>query len=87
MGVMSSCTPGRMVTLRFRPKYSQDRFHDRANTQVSLVVCPVKWTKSHLLKYCRREHPNQTVRILGWGPSYWPGDDRVLWIVDITAPL
>jgi hypothetical protein len=70
---MSGCTHGRMVTLRFR-------FRDTKAARAHQIVCPMRWSKSDLLKYCRGEHPEETVVILDWGPAYGPWDERALWI-------
>ncbi len=64
-----------MVTLRFR-----ERKHG-APYMTAIVVCPVHWSKSRLLAYCRSEHPTMTVTIQAWEDGHWPWDERAIWMV------
>lgn len=63
-----------MVTIRLRVK-------GKTLASTAKVVCPVAWSKSRFLSYCRREHPAETVVILDWPSGTWPWDERTVWMV------
>jgi hypothetical protein len=48
-----------------------------------IVVCPIRWSKSRLLAYCRKCHPLDTVKILDWPTVGSPGNPWKIrvWIV------
>ena len=69
----TGCLAGRDVLMRFKHRKT-GKIHDVT------VVCPSNWSRARLLKYCRREHPNETVVILAWPMR--PGWDPRLWIVN-----
>jgi hypothetical protein len=58
-GTMSKCIPAREVCITLKHKTSGKR-------RLCSVIVPHYWTKSQLLKYCRQEHPNETVVIEVW---------------------
>lgn len=77
---MSGCIVGREVVLRFRHRKS-------GHVHTATVICPNRWTKGHLLFYCRNQHPNETVVIQEWKPVSDAGSwEPRFWIVDVTAP-
>ena len=74
---MSRCIPVREVELRFRDKGDGD-------VRTESVVCPVLWTKSQLLKHCRKEHPYEAVTIVTWHDASKPDGDWGfrLWMIN-----
>ena len=76
---MSACIPGRevVISLRDRRTGKDEAFH---------LVCPGMWSRQRLLTYCRKEHPDCTVRVLGWFLVADEQNDRPwktrLWLVN-----
>lgn len=72
---MSRCIIGRTARIALRKKGQEAR--------IVTLVFPSRWRRSDLLGYVRREHPTETVRIVGWGSvtdgSTW---EPSLWIVN-----
>jgi hypothetical protein len=48
------------------------------------VVCPSRWNKTQLLRYCRSEHPDETVVIEDWQQNSVFGQpwEQRLWLVN-----
>jgi len=74
---MSSCVEAREVVLRFRDK-TTGRVH-RAH-----LICPSRWAKAQVLRYCRSEHSNETVVIEDWKQNNVFGQPwkQRLWLVN-----
>ena len=71
---MAPCIPGREVCIALRYRGGDAAF--------ACIVIPARWTKGRFLAYCRREHPQQTVKIAAWGdvatgPLPW---DVIWWL-------
>ena len=58
---MARCLVARTALIQLRPKGGQP--------WQATVVFPARWTRSTLLRYCRSEHPDETVRIVEWHPT------------------
>lgn len=72
-----------MIALRPRAKVDGVRPPARRVT----VAFPSRWRRSTFLAYCRREHPDETVRLVEWRTVSPPSDDlrARLWLANPAA--
>lgn len=71
---MSTCLVGRTAEIALRKPGKKPR--------VVTIAFPSRWSKSTLLDYVRRNHPNETVRILEWHPTRSTGWEPRLWLAN-----
>jgi hypothetical protein len=74
---MSGCLRGREIVAAIRMR-------GRGEPRLAHIIVPSRWSKSQALRYIRREHPDDTVRLVDWMPSGTPSDpwQQRLWIAN-----
>jgi len=78
MADKTSCLPARTALVALRKRGQEAR--------LVTVVFPARWRRAALLSYVRREHPQETARIVEWhtltnGQSWEPK----LWLANPAA--